>query len=182
MALESHHATAARTPTGGTELLRRLVRPVAARRGTLGVGALVDLGVGIPKLDRNVPLKLVLEPHRLHPGNRLHKRRLSVRHMSNRPNVDRSLARNHVRRQRRQLVLHTHTYTHIHTHTLSDITNNQDNKNNIAQQNYLPTQLPFNPPPSLSPPSHPLLLHLAPSSALFPPSSLPPKPSSCPPS
>jgi len=55
------------------------------------LAALVDLRVGIAKLDCNVSLQLVLEPNRLHPGDCLHHCRLAVGHVPNCAHVDGSL-------------------------------------------------------------------------------------------
>ena len=55
-----------RSVAGRSILLRRPVGLVAPRPRAVGVGRPVDLGVGVPQLDRDVPLELVLEADGLH--------------------------------------------------------------------------------------------------------------------
>lgn len=56
----------------GVNLLVTAVGSEACRSGTSRVITLVDLGVGITELDRNVSLQLVLESHSLHSRDSLH--------------------------------------------------------------------------------------------------------------
>ena len=75
----------------------------AVGTGYVRVLAHVQLGVGIPKLDGDVALQLILETHGLHPAQSLHNCGLPVRHVAYRADVDRRLPADHLRRQRRQL-------------------------------------------------------------------------------
>ena len=50
--------------------------------------ALVDFGIGISKLDRDVTLKFILEPDRVDTGECFDHCGLAVRHVSNGANVD----------------------------------------------------------------------------------------------
>lgn len=72
-------------------LLVALVAPIARRPRTRRVVAAVDLRIGIAQLDRDVPLQLVLEPHRLHARDGLHDGALAVRDMADGADVDRGL-------------------------------------------------------------------------------------------
>lgn len=53
-------------------LLVTAVRPEAGRPRASRIAALVNLGVGVTELDRNVSLQLVLESHSLHSRNSFH--------------------------------------------------------------------------------------------------------------
>lgn len=53
-------------------LLITAVGSEASRSGASRVVTLVNLGVGVTELDRNVPLQFVLEPHSLHSRDSLH--------------------------------------------------------------------------------------------------------------
>jgi len=81
-------------------LLVALVAPIACWPRTLGVVALVDLGVGITKLDGNVANQLVLESDSLHTRNGLDDGRLSVSDVADGTNVDGGLPRNNLGSQR----------------------------------------------------------------------------------
>ena len=69
-------------------LLGRAGRGVAHGSLALGVVGLVDLGVGVAELDRDVPLQLVLEPDRVDTRQSLDHRGLAVSHMTNCTDVD----------------------------------------------------------------------------------------------
>lgn len=73
-------------------LLLTLVASIARWSGAGLVVALVDLGVGITKLDSNIADQLVLEADSLDTGNSLDHGGLSVSDMANRSNVDGRLA------------------------------------------------------------------------------------------
>lgn len=68
-------------------LLVTLVAPVARRPGTSLVVALVNLRIGITKLDGNVPDQLVLETNGLHAGDGLDDGGLSVGDVADGTNV-----------------------------------------------------------------------------------------------
>ena len=68
----------ARSVARGRVLLRRAVRLVAPRPRAVWVLGLVDLGVGVPELDRDVPLELVLEADGLDARDGLDDRGLAV--------------------------------------------------------------------------------------------------------
>ena len=82
------------------DLLLTLVTPVACRARALGVVALVDLCVCVTKLDRNVPLQLVLETDGLHTGDSLDNRTLSVGDVANGTDVDGRLPGDNLRGER----------------------------------------------------------------------------------
>ena len=63
-------------------------RGVAHGPLALGVVGLVDLGVGVPELDRDVTLQLVLEPDRVHARQGLDYRGLAVSHVANCTDID----------------------------------------------------------------------------------------------
>lgn len=75
-------------------LLLTLVTPVAGGPWALLVITLVDLGVGVTKLDGNIPDQLVLESDSLHARYGLDHRRLSVSDMANGADVDGGLPSN----------------------------------------------------------------------------------------
>ena len=70
--------------------------------GTRAGGALVNLGVGIAELDRDVSLKLVLETNRLYPRNSLDQGGLTVGDMTDSTDVDGGLPTDHRGRQWRE--------------------------------------------------------------------------------
>ena len=72
-------------------LLCRAGRCVTHWTLTPWVFALVDFGIGIAKLDRDVSLKLILEPDRVDAGEGFHHSGLPVCHMTDCANVDRCL-------------------------------------------------------------------------------------------
>jgi hypothetical protein len=63
--LETHPCSTTGTLAKGLVLLARAIRAIASRARASRVVALVDLGVCITKLDRDVSLELVLEAHSL---------------------------------------------------------------------------------------------------------------------
>ena len=67
------------------------------------VFALVDFGIGISKLDRDVALKFILEPDRVDTGECFDHCGLAVRHVSNGANVDGRLPRDYLRGEGGQL-------------------------------------------------------------------------------
>mmetsp|Transcript_11967 Transcript_11967/g.26986 ORF Transcript_11967/g.26986 Transcript_11967/m.26986 type:complete len:692 (+) Transcript_11967:117-2192(+) len=67
----------------------------------LGV-SLVDFGVGVTQFDGDVAFQFVFESNGLDTADRLDDRRFSVGHVTDCSDVDRCLARNHIRTQCRQ--------------------------------------------------------------------------------
>lgn len=86
--------------TWRVDLLLTLVTLEARRARAPRVVALVDLRVGITKLDGNVTLQLIFEPDSLHLRDSLHNSRLAVCDVSDSTDVDCGLARNNFGRQR----------------------------------------------------------------------------------
>lgn len=74
--------------TGRVDLFFALEGLVAGGAWTLGVVAFVDFGVGVTKLDGDIPFQLVLESDGLDAGYRLDHCTLSVSDMSNCADVD----------------------------------------------------------------------------------------------
>lgn len=102
VALEAVLALTAFALARRVDLLLALVRSVACRARALWIVALVDLCVRVTELDGDVPLQLVLETDGLHAGDGLDDCRLSVGDVANGANVDGSLARDDLGRQRVQ--------------------------------------------------------------------------------
>lgn len=88
MSQQSICATASLALAWRVDLFVALVTPEAARSWALLVVALVNLCVGITKLDGNVSYQLVLESDSLDARNGLDDRGLSVSDMANGTNVD----------------------------------------------------------------------------------------------
>mmetsp|Transcript_26170 Transcript_26170/g.53598 ORF Transcript_26170/g.53598 Transcript_26170/m.53598 type:complete len:270 (+) Transcript_26170:912-1721(+) len=91
---------------GGVEpsLLLRLVVVlplVAVGLGGEGI-SLVDLGVGVPELDGDVPLQLVLETDGLNAADGLHDGGLAVGDVADGADIDGRLPRDHLGRKSRQ--------------------------------------------------------------------------------
>lgn len=81
-------AAASFSLTRRVNLLVALVTPVAGRPWALLVITFVDLGIGITKLDGDIPNQLVLETNGLHTRDSLDNSRLSVGDMADGANVD----------------------------------------------------------------------------------------------
>lgn len=77
-------------------LLVTLIASVVSGSGTCGVVALVDLRVGVSKLDGNVSLQLVLETDSLDSRNGLYDGGLSVSDVTDGSDVDGGLAGNNL--------------------------------------------------------------------------------------
>ncbi|GIX66298.1 HVA22-like protein, putative [Babesia caballi] len=99
VALELHLVPAAGPQAQRLILLAAAVRLVAVRGRALRVRALVDLGVGVPQLDGDVALLFVLEADRMHAGQRVDHRRLSVGDVTDSADVDGSLPADDLGRQ-----------------------------------------------------------------------------------
>lgn len=80
----------------GVNLLLGLVTPVACRARACWVVALVDLGVGVTKLDCDVANKLVLETDRLDARDGFYYCRLAVSDVADGADVDGGLSRNNL--------------------------------------------------------------------------------------
>ena len=88
MSLQSVCAGAPIAFAGWVDLLVTLERLVACRPRALWVVALVNLCIGITKLDGDVPLQLILEANGLDTRDSLDNGTLSVSDMSDGANVD----------------------------------------------------------------------------------------------
>ena len=92
MSQQSVGTTAAFPVTRRIDLLLAFEALVTSRSWTFRVVTFVNLCIGVPQFDGNVPLQLVLESDGLHTGDGLDHGGFPVCHMPNRPNVDRSLS------------------------------------------------------------------------------------------
>ena len=72
-------------------------KPIATRPGTLGVGAPIDLGIGITQFDCDVTFQFILELDSMDTGDSLHKSGFSVSDMADGTNVDCRLSTNNLK-------------------------------------------------------------------------------------
>ena len=87
-------ACAAFSLAGRVDLLLALVASVTCRSRALWVIALINLRVGVSKLDGDISDQFVLESNRLHTGDGLDHSRLAVGDMADGTNIDGGLPRN----------------------------------------------------------------------------------------